>query len=151
MRRSWTQRRGVPSVRPADRYDLLLDSRLISVTLWATLACAVPAVILGLVGGGRAGAAGALWGAGSVGFNGVAAAWVSARTGRSRRRIGPGRVLLALPVRIALLAAAIAVGVGPLGLPETATVLAVCGGEICVVTAQSWVVLHGPTFVGPLD
>ena len=141
----------MPSVRTADRVELLTDSRLISVTLWAALAIAVPAVLLGWLGAGRSGAAGALWGVGSVGVNGVAAAWVSARTGRSRRGIGPGRVLLALPIRIALLAAAIAVGVGPLGLPETATVLAVCGGEICVVVAQSWVVLHGPTFVGPLD
>ncbi|HVF06352.1 MAG TPA: hypothetical protein VNA20_16030 [Frankiaceae bacterium] len=134
-----------------DRPDLLVDSRLITVTLWATLALAVTAAVLGFATAGGRGAAGALYGAGSVGVNGVAAAWVSARTGRSRRQIGPGRVLLALPVRIALLAAALAVGVGPLGLPETATVLAVCGGEICVVAAQSWVVLHGPTFVGPLD
>lgn len=138
-------------MRTADRVDLLVDSRLITATLWATLATAVPAAALGLALAGRSGAAGALWGVGSVGVNGVAAAWVSARTGRTRRRIGPGRVLLALPVRIALLAAALAVGVGPLGLPETATVLAVCGGEICVIAAQSWVVLHGPTFVGPLD
>lgn len=141
----------MPSVRTADRVDLLVDSRLISATLWATLATALPALLLGTLAAGRNGAAGALWGVGSVGVNGVAAAWVSARTGRSRRRIGPGRVLLALPIRIALLAAAIAVGVGPLGLPETVTVLAVCAGEICVVIAQSWVVLHGPTFVGPLD
>ncbi len=141
----------MPSVRTPDRVELLTDSRLISATLWATLATAVPAIVLGAVLGGRSSAAGALWGVGSVGVNGVAAAWVSARTGRSRRGIGPGRVLLALPVRLALLALAIAAGVGPLGLPETATVLAVCGGEICVITAQSWVVLHGPTFVGPLD
>jgi len=141
----------VPSVRPADRPDLLLDSKLISATLWCTLAVALPAVALVWIAAGRSGAAGALWGVGSVGVNGVAAAWVSARTGRTRRQIGPGRVLLALPVRIALLAAALAVGVGPLGLPETVTVLAVCGGEICVIAAQSWVVLHGPTFVGPLD
>ena len=141
----------MPSVRSADRPDLLVDSRLISVTLWATVAVAVPAIVLGFVLAGRGGAAGALWGVGSVGVNGAAAAWVSARTGRTRRGIGPGRVLLALPIRMALLAAALAVGVGPLGLPETATVLAVCGGEICVIAAQSWVVLHGPTFVGPLD
>lgn len=138
-------------MRTADRVDTLVDSRLITATLWATVAIAVPAAVLGLALGSRSDAAGAVWGVGSVGVNGVAAAWVSARTGRTRRGIGPGRVLLALPVRIALLAAALAVGVGPLGLPETATVLAVCGGEICVVAAQSWVVLHGPTFVGPLD
>ena len=141
----------MPNVRTPDRDDLLLDSRLISATLWATLATAVPAVLLGALALGRDGAAAALWGVGSVGVNGVAAARVSARTGRSRRQIGPGRVLIAVPVRIALLAAALVVGVGPLGLPETATVLAVCGGEICVVATQSWVVLHGPTFVGPLD
>ena len=138
-------------MRTPDRPDLLVDAKLITVTLWATLATAVPAAVLAFVTAGGRGAAGALYGVGSVGVNGVAAAWVSARTGRSRRQIGPGRVLLALPVRIALLAAALAVGVGPLGLPETATVLAVCGGEICVLAAQSWVVLHGPTFVGPLD
>ena len=138
-------------MRTADRPELLVDSRLIAVTLRATLALFVPAVLLGYVAAGGEGAAGALWGAGSVGVNGVAAAWVSARTGRTRRQIGPGRVLLALPVRIALLAAALAVGVGPLGLPETATILAACGSEVCVIAAQSWVVLHGPTFVGPLD
>jgi hypothetical protein len=58
---------------------------------------------------------------------------------------------MAIPVRIALLVAALAVAVGPLGLPATAVALAVCVGEVCVVAAQSWVVLHGPTFVGPLD
>lgn len=138
-------------MRTTDRPELLVDSRLVSVTLLTALVVAVPAAGLGLALAGGAGAAGALWGIGSVGVNGVAAAWVSARTGRSRRGIGPGVVLAALPVRIALLALALAVGVGPLGLPETATVLAVCGGEICVIAAQSWVVLRGPTFVGPLD
>jgi hypothetical protein len=138
-------------VRPADRDDLLTDTRLVSVALWTALAAAVPAAVLGFVAAGWSGTAGALWGVGSVGSNGAAAAWVSARTGRTRRQIGPGRVLLALPVRIALLAAAIAVAVGPMGLPALPVVLAVCGGEVCVVAAQSWVVLHGPSFVGPLD
>jgi hypothetical protein len=138
-------------VRAPDRSDLLTDSRLIAVTVRTALAVAVLAAVVGFATGGRRAAYGALWGAGAVGVNGVAAAWLSARTGRTRRQIGPGTVLMAIPVRIVLLAAAIAVGVGPLGLPETATVLAVVGGEICVVAAQSWVVLHGPTFVGPLD
>jgi hypothetical protein len=138
-------------VRPADRVDLLTDSRLVTVALWTALAVAVPAAALGYAVAGRSGTAGALWGVGSVGTNGAAAAWVSARTGRTRRRIGPGTVLLAMPVRIALLAAALAVAVGPLGLPALPVVLAVCGGEVCVVAAQSWVVLHGPSFVGPLD
>ncbi len=138
-------------MRTPDRAELVTDSRLVTVTLWTALAVALPAAVLGHVAAGWAGAAGALFGAGSVGMNGAAAAWVSARTGRSRRQIGPGTVLLAIPVRIALLAAAIAVAVGPLGLPEVPVVLAVCGGEVCVVAAQSWVVLHGPTFVGPLD
>ncbi|HEU0132682.1 MAG TPA: hypothetical protein VFQ85_16985 [Mycobacteriales bacterium] len=138
-------------MRPADRDDLLTDTRLVSVALWTALAAAVPAAVLGFVAAGWSGTAGALWGVGSVGSNGAAAAWVSARTGRTRRQIGPGRVLLALPVRIALLAAAIAVAVGPMGLPALPVVLAVCGGEVCVVAAQSWVVLHGPSFVGPLD
>ncbi|MDQ1711513.1 MAG: hypothetical protein QOE45_963 [Frankiaceae bacterium] len=138
-------------MRPADRVDLLTDSRLVTVALWTALAVAVPAAALGYAVAGRSGTAGALWGVGSVGTNGAAAAWVSARTGRTRRRIGPGTVLLAMPVRIALLAAALAVAVGPLGLPALPVVLAVCGGEVCVVAAQSWVVLHGPSFVGPLD
>ena len=138
-------------MRPADREDLILDSKLIRVALWTALAVALPAAVLGYVAAGWPGSAGALYGTGSVGMNGAGAAWVSARTGRSRRQIGPGTVLLAIPVRIALLAAALAVGVGPLGLPEVPVVLAVCGGEVCVIAAQSWVVLHGPTFVGPLD
>ncbi|HEV2891654.1 MAG TPA: hypothetical protein VGX28_14875 [Frankiaceae bacterium] len=138
-------------MRTADRSDLLTDNRLIAVTLLTALAVAVPATIVAGVAGGRGSAYGALWGVGSVGVNGAAAAWVSARTGRSRRQIGPGTVLMAIPVRIALLVAALAVAVGPLGLPSTAVALAVCVGEVCVVLAQSWVVLHGPTFVGPLD
>ena len=138
-------------MRPADREDLILDSRLVRVALWTALAAALPAGALGYVAAGRSGTAGALWGVGSVGLNGAAAAWVSARTGRTRRRIGPGMVLLALPVRIALLVASIAVAVGPLGLPDLPVVLAVCVGELCVVTAQGWAVLRGPTFVGPLE
>lgn len=138
-------------MRPADRHDLILDFRLVRVALWTALAVAVPAGVLGYVGAGRSGTAGALWGVGSVGVNGAAAAWVSARSGRTRRQIGPGLVLLALPVRIALLVASIAVAVGPLGLPDVPVVLAVCVGELCVVAAQGWTVLRGPTFVGPLD
>jgi hypothetical protein len=138
-------------VRTPDRSDLLLDSRIIAATLLTALAVAVPATVVAGAVAGTSAAYGALWGVGSVGVNGAAAAWVSARTGRSRRRIGPGKVLLALPVRIALLVAALALAVGPLGLPSTAVALAVCVGEVCVVAAQSWVVLHGPTFVGPLD
>lgn len=141
----------MPSVRKADRSDLLLDNRLVAVTLLTALAVAVPTVAVAALLEGRSAAYGALWGVGSVGVNGAAAAWVSARTGRSRRQIGPGAVLMAIPVRIALLAAALAVAVGPLGLPATAVALAVCVGEVCVVVAQSWVVMHGPTFVGPLD
>lgn len=138
-------------MRPADRDDLLTDSRLVAVALRTALAVALPAALIGFVAAGWSGTAGALWGVGSVGTNGAAAAWVSARTGRTRRQIGPGLVLLAMPVRIALLAVALGVAVGPLGLPALPVVLAVCGGEICVVAAQSWVVLHGPSFVGPLD
>ena len=141
----------MPSVRTADRSDLLTDYRLIPVTLLTALAVAVAATIVAAVASGRSAAYGALWGVGSVGGNGAIAAWLSARTGRTRRRIGPGTVLMGIPVRIALLAAALAFAVGPLGLPATAVALAVCVGEICVVVAQSWVVLHGPTFVGPLD
>jgi 3-oxoacyl-(acyl-carrier-protein) synthase len=138
-------------VRTSERPDLILDSRLVTVTLLAALAVAVPAALVAGLLDGRDAAYGALWGVGSVGVNGVAAAWVSARTARSRRQIGPGTVLMAIPVRIALLAAALGVAVGPLGLPATAVALAVCVGETCVVFAQSWVVMHGPTFVGPLD
>lgn len=138
-------------MRTPDRSDLLLDSRLVTVTLLTALAVALPATAIAATVEGRSAAYGALWGVVSVGVNGAAAAWVSARTGRSRRQIGPGKVLMAIPVRIALLAAALALAVGPLGLPATAVVLGVCVGEVCVVAAQSWVVLHGPTFVGPLD
>lgn len=139
------------TVRTPDRPDLLTDSRLIAATLLTALAVAVPAALVGAMAGGRSAAYGALWGVGSVGVNGAAAAWISSRTARSRRQIGPGTVLMGIPVRIALLVAALAFAVGPLGLPSTAVALAVCVGEICVVAAQSWVVLHGPTFVGPLD
>lgn len=138
-------------VRTADRSHLIVDHRLVAATLLTALAVAVPAALVAATTSGRSAAYGALWGVGSVGVNGAAAAWVSARTGRSRRQIGPGTVLMAIPVRIALLVAALAFAVGPLGLPATAVALAVCVGEVCVVVAQSWVVLHGPTFVGPLD
>ncbi|HVE98715.1 MAG TPA: hypothetical protein VNA12_05995 [Mycobacteriales bacterium] len=138
-------------MRSADRVDLALDQRLVRVAIGTALAGAVPAGLAGAVWGGRPGALGALWGVGAVGLNSAIAAAVSWRGGRSRRQIGVGLVLAALPVRLILLFAALAVGVGPLGLPALPVALAVMVAEGCVVAAQSWVVARGTTFIGPLD
>jgi len=44
-----------------------------------------------------------------------------------------------------------ATGILLLGLPSYAVVLAVCGSEVLLMLAQSWLVLRTPTFVGPLS
>lgn len=134
-----------------DRIDLLLDHRLVRAAVWTALACAVPAVLLGWLAEGGPGALAALWGVGAVGTNGALAAAVSLRGGLSPRGIGVGMVVAFLPVRMVLLVAALAVAVGPLGLPAVPVVLATWGAELCVVTAQSVVVARGRTFVGPLS
>jgi hypothetical protein len=60
-------------------------------------------------------------------------------------------VLIALPLRLILLAAAIAVAVLWLDLPSRPVVLSVCGAEMFLMVAQSRLVLRGPTVVGPLN
>ena len=131
--------------------ELALDRGLVRATAAVGLACLIPAAALGALAVGRNGAIGAVWGVGAVGLNGVAAAWISAQGGRTSRGIGIGRVVAALPIRLALLGAAIVVGIKVLGLPATPVALAVCCAEGAVMVAQSWLVLRGSTFVGPLN
>jgi hypothetical protein len=128
----------------------LLDARLARAAAWVPAALAVPAALLGAAAAGTPGALGALWGVAVIGLTAYGAALVSARGGYTSRGIGVVRVTAAVPVRLVLVAAALAVGVGPLGFPSRVVALAVCLGEIGVLTAQSWLVLHGRTFVGPL-
>ncbi len=140
----------MPNVRSADRIDLDLDRRLVRVAIWMALFGAVPAAAAGAVAAGRDGALGALWAVGAVGLNGVVAALVSWRGGLTRQQIGVGLVLAVLPARLLLLAAALVIGMGPLGLPVLPVAVTVMVAEGCVVAAQSWLVARGTTFVGPL-
>ncbi|MEO6713184.1 MAG: hypothetical protein ABIM89_07120 [Mycobacteriales bacterium] len=131
--------------------ELLLDRRLIRGAVWCLPLCGVPAVAIAASTSGLAGAVGAIWGVACVALNGAAAAWVSASGGSTPRGIAIGRVLIALPLRLVLLGAAIAVGVLLLDLPSYPVVLSVCGAELFLMIAQSWLVLRTPTFVGPLS
>ncbi|HVF19627.1 MAG TPA: hypothetical protein VNA14_05235, partial [Mycobacteriales bacterium] len=135
----------MPNVRSADRIDLDLDRRLVRVAIWTALLGAVPAAAAGWAAAGPAGSLGALWAVGAVGLNGVLSAAVSWWGGLSRRQIGVGLVLAALPVRLLILAAALVVGVGPLGLPVLPVAVTVMVAEGCVVAAQSWLVARGTT------
>jgi hypothetical protein len=136
-------------VTKTDAPELLVDRRLIRAALLTPLALALPAIAL-TASSGMPAVLAALWGVGTVGVTAVAAAWLSALGGKTSRGIGIGRVAAAVPVRLVLVAAALAIGVGPLGFPSRVVALAVCAAEISVLTAQSWVVLRGRTFVGPL-
>lgn len=138
-------------MRPAEPVELALDGRLVRATALTAAACLIPAVLVAAALDGRKAALAALWGVVVVGLNGVAAAWISAQGGRTERGIGIGRVLVALPIRMLGLAAAVLLGVGPLGLPGVAVGFAVIGAESAVMVVQSWLVLHGATFVGPLE
>jgi len=131
--------------------ELRLDRTLVRATLLVGAACLVPAGLLGWLADGRQGAFGALWGVGAVGLNGAAAAWISAQGAGTSRGIGIGRVVAALPIRLALLAAALVVGITVLELPATPVALAVCCAEGVVMVVQSWLVLRGTTFIGPLS
>ncbi len=133
----------------AERADLITDLRLVSAAKWVTLAGIGPAALLGGLTGGTAGAAAAAWGLAAVGLNGVVAAWLSAQGAQTSRGIGVVRVMVGIPLRLLGLAAAIATAVLVLDLPSRTVGLAVCLGEIAVMTAQSWCVLRGPSFVGP--
>jgi hypothetical protein len=131
--------------------EFLLDRRLIRAAIWCLPICGLPAVVIAASTSGALGALGAIWGVACVALNGAAAAWVSASGGRTPRGIAIGRVLVALPLRLVLLGAAIAVGVLLLDLPSYPVVLSVCGTELFLMIAQSWLVLRTPTFVGPLS
>jgi hypothetical protein len=133
-----------------DAPELLLDARLVHAAAWAPALLAVPAAVLAAVTSGTPGVLGALWGLAAVGSTAYVAALLSARGGRTSRGIGVVRVTAAVPARLALVAVALAAGVGPLGFPSRVVALAVCTGEIGVLAAQSWLVLRGRTFVGPL-
>lgn len=135
----------------ADVPELLLDRRLIRAAAWTFPVCALPAVVIAATTSGTRGAVGALWGVACVALNGAAAAWISASGGRTPRGIAIGRVVAALPLRLILLGAAIAAGVLLLDLPSYPVVLSVCASELFLMTAQSWLVLRTPTFVGPLS
>lgn len=135
----------------ADAPEVALDRRLVRLTALTAAACLLPAVLVGAIVDGGLAALGALWGVVAVGLNGVAAAYVSERGAHTDAGIGIGRVLVALPIRMLGLAAAVLLGVGPLGLPAAAVGFAVIGAESAVMIVQSWLVLHGTTFVGPLE
>ncbi|MEP7055867.1 MAG: hypothetical protein ABI912_11530 [Actinomycetota bacterium] len=134
-----------------DGVEMLLDRRLIRSAAWVLPVCGVPAVAIAAATSGLAAAVGAFWGVACVAANGAAAAWISASGGRSQRGIAIGRVVAMLPLRLVLLGAAMATGILLLDLPSYAVVLAVCGSEVLLMVAQSWLVLRTPTFVGPLS
>ncbi len=134
-----------------DAPEVFLDRRLIRAAAWTAPICAVPAVTIAAATSGLSGAAGAVWGVAAVGINGVAAAWISASGAATQKGIAIGKVLIALPLRLLLLAAAIAVAVLWLDLPSRPVVLSVCGAEMFLMVAQSRLVLRGPTVVGPLN
>jgi hypothetical protein len=144
-----TRERGA---RPSelDTADLLLDGRLLRAALWTTLAMTPAAAALGAWHGGAPSALAAVWGAVAIGLTAAAAAWLSAQGGRTSRGIGIGRVVAAVPGRLVVVAAALAVGVGPLGFPSRVLALAVCVAESVVLTVFSCLVIRGRTFVGPL-
>ena len=135
----------------ADTPEVFLDRQLIAAAAWTAPICAIPALIVAASTSGTSGALGALWGVAAVAVNGMAAAWISASGAATRKGIAIGRVLIALPLRLLLLAAAIAVAVLWLDLPSRPVVLSVCGAEMFLMVAQSRLVLRGPTVVGPLN
>jgi hypothetical protein len=130
--------------------ELLVDTQLVRAALWCPAALAVPAALLAYATGGARAATAALYGIAVVGLTAYAAALVSKCGGTTARGIGVVRVTAAVPARLVLIALALAAGVGPLGFPSRVVALAVCAGEIAVLTAQSLVVLRGRTFVGPI-
>ncbi len=130
--------------------ELLVDERLVRAALVVTAVGVPVALLAGGLAAGGASALAAAWGVAADGANAYAGARVSASGARSAKGIGIGRVLVALPVRLILLAGLLAVAVGPLGLPSRVVALGVCLGEICQRVVQSWLVMRGPSFIGPL-
>lgn len=111
---------------------------------------AIPFAAVGWMVAGSAAALGALLALALVAGNGAVSAWISARGGSTQSGIRIGWVVAALPLRLAVLVAAIAVLIGPMGLPARPVVLAVFVAEICVIYAQAWTWTRGPSFIGPL-
>lgn len=135
---------------PADHADLRTDYRLIRAAVLVALVAAAPFAAVGWLAAGGAGALGALLALVLVAGNGVVSAWVSARGGHTATGIRVGWVIAALPLRLAVLVAAIAALIGPMGLPARPVVFAVFVAEIAVIYAQAWTWMRGPSFVGPL-
>jgi hypothetical protein len=128
----------------------MVDARLVRAAVLAPLAVAPPLVALGALTEGMSGVYAVLWALATIGLTAYAVAAVSARGGRTSRGIGVVRVTAAVPLRLVAIAAMLAIAVGPLGFPSRVVALALCVGEIAVLSAQSWIVLRGRTFVGPM-
>lgn len=137
-------------MRPAERPDLLTDYRLITVALVVALLCAAPFAAAGWLAARGQGVIATLAALVLVAANGAGSAWLSARGGHTASGIRVSWVVAAVPLRLAVLVAAIAALIGPLGLPANPVVLAVFVAEICVINAQAWTWTRGPSFIGPL-
>jgi hypothetical protein len=138
-------------VHPDNGPEELLDRRLLRAA-WLVGLVALPfAALAGALSDGSDGALGASYGAAAVSLNGVAAAWISRRGAKTERGIGIAQVVVALPIRMALLAAAVLLAVGPLALPDRPVGFAVIAAELALLVVQSLLVLRSPTFVGPLE
>lgn len=136
-------------MRRPETPELALDHRLVVAPLYLGVLATVVALAGGFLLGDGTDALGALFGVAVVVANAVASALISARGGRSARGIDIPLVVGLLPVRLLLLGVAIAVGVGPLGLPRMAVVVSVCATEVAVLLAECVLVFRGSTFLGP--
>lgn len=130
--------------------DLLLDHQLVRAALWCPIALALPAALVAGVAGGATAVAATLYGLATIGLTAYVAARLSASGGTTTRGIGVLRVSAAVPLRLAAVAVLLYVGTRPLGFPSRVLALAVCGGEIALLTTWCLLVLRGRTFVGPL-
>ena len=137
-------------MRPADRPDLITDYRLVRVAVVAGMGAAVPFVVAGWLAANGRGAVGAVLALWLVAVNGAGSAWLSARGGHTPTGIRVSWVVAALPLRLAVLVAAVWALVRSLGLPAEPVVVAVCVAELCVTFAQAWTWTRGPFFIGPL-
>jgi len=137
-------------VRRAEQPEFMVDARLTRAAVLAPLAVAPPLLALGALTEGAKGAYAVLWALATIGLTAYAVASVSANGGRTSRGIGVIRVTAAVPLRLVAIAVALLVAVGPLGFPSRVVAFALCVGEIAVLSAQSWIVLRGRTFVGPM-
>ena len=130
--------------------DLLLDHQLVRATLWCPTVLALPAALVATATGGAPAALATLYGLATIGLTAYAAARLSASGGRTSRGIGVVRVAAAVPARLVAVAVLLYIGSRPLGFPSRVLALAVCGGEIALLTTWCLLVLRGRTFVGPL-